>query len=85
MKKPRIEEWYRVFADVDYAAENEIPIDDFFEYYGLETTHFTRRAFAMYASTYTGKLNFPEFILSAYNYCTSDFESLVCRSVCEHK
>ena len=66
-----------MFVEIDYLAQKEIPIEDFFEYFDIETTHFSRRAFSLYASTYTGKLSFVEFVLSVYNYCSADFESLV--------
>ena len=43
----------------------------------IDTTRFTKRAFALIDEDGDGQVDFFEFVVAIWNYCTLDWESLV--------
>jgi len=75
--KITLDRFYERFCWIDIDGSNSIELEEFLRYFELEDMFFTRRIFRIIDVDNSGALDFVEFVLSLYNYCTFDWEGLV--------
>ena len=67
---------YETFAKLDRSHDGLISFDEFCDFFDLEETKFAHRSFLVLDEGLSGTLNFPSFIICAWNYCTYDKRGL---------
>jgi serine/threonine-protein phosphatase 2B regulatory subunit len=66
-----VNQMYKVFRQVDTDGSGDVSILEFLMAFELERTPFTVRAFSVFDDDRSGELDFQEFVVSLWNYCTS--------------
>ena len=64
------------FKKVDITRDGSVDVAEFEIYLKTERAPFNERALRMYDSDGSGQLEFPEFLLMCWTYCTMDSVSL---------
>ena len=64
------------FRKVDVTQDGSVDVAEFEIYLKTESVPFNERALRMYDSDGSGQLEFPEFLLMCWTYCTMDSDSL---------
>ena len=72
IKSPSVNSFYGVFQAIDVDGSNSIDLKEFFDFFGLESTELTRRAFSIFDEDDSGTIDFCEFVVSTWNFCTMD-------------
>ena len=67
---------YETFAKLDRSHDGLISFDEFCDFFDLEETKFAHRSFLVLDEGLSGTLNFPMFVICAWNYCTYDKRGL---------
>ena len=67
---------YNIYTKLDSSHDGVISFDEFCNYFDLEETKFAHRSFLVLDQGVSGTLDFPSFILCAWNYCTYDKRGL---------
>lgn len=67
---------YNVFRKVDADNSGEIELLELLVHIDIERTKFTKRVFAIFDEDKSGEVDFREFVLSLWNYCTLGKASL---------
>ena len=62
--------------DIDKDENDFIDRDEFYYWLILPRTEFTDRVFTILDTSRTGEINFKEFVMCVYNYCSFDYRSL---------
>jgi serine/threonine-protein phosphatase 2B regulatory subunit len=72
----KVEELFYVFLDIgkDYSG-SIIPLE-MLTYLNIERTNFTEKAFLVFDHDKSGQIDFREFVISLYNYCTLNKQTL---------
>ena len=70
LKNKDIRKLHKVFRNLDLDADGFVDVGDVLSALAIERTKFTERIFAVFDSKQTCKINFKEFVLSLWNYCT---------------
>ena len=65
---------YKCFKAIDCNETNDFFINDIFDYLHIENTFFNNRIFKMMDHDDSGKINFAEFVLGLWNYCSIEDE-----------
>jgi len=68
---------HETFENMDFDCSGEISIKEFFRYLGVRRTAFSKRCFCLFDYDNSGELDFREFVVSLWNYCTSDSYALM--------
>lgn len=63
---------HQAFVKVDADASLSISLAEFFDFFGLTYSQFGKRCFAIFDEDDSGELDFREFVVSLWNYCTFD-------------
>lgn len=61
---------YKKFKSIDKDHSNSININEFFVLLDIEYTRFNQHIFSIFDVDHTGTIDFREFVLSLWNYCT---------------
>lgn len=65
------------FERMDTDGSGEISVKEFFRYLDTKRTPFAKRCFCLFDYDDSGELDFREFVISLWNYCTSDSYALM--------
>jgi Ca2+-binding EF-hand superfamily protein len=68
-EKELLELW-RVFAGADADGSGEISLSELMAFLDLERTKFTKRVFSIFDEDMSGEIDFREFVVAMWNYCT---------------
>ena len=68
--------FYKVFISMDKDKSGSIDIDEFFTKFHIDYSDFSRRVFEVVDVSGDGDLDFGEFFIGLYNYCTYDKGSI---------
>lgn len=68
---------HKVYRKIDNDGSNSIELAELLAFLDLDRTRFTKRIFTMFDEDSSGLLDFHEFVLSLWNYCTLTKSSLV--------
>ena len=63
---------YACFEKLDKDSGGSVSFAEFAEFFRLEKNPFTERCFLLLDRAATGEINFPQFVLCAWNYCSHD-------------
>jgi len=63
---------FEAFIEIDADNSAEMSVDEFHKYLGQDVTKFSERVFGILDTDGSGMLNFKEFAVGVWNYCTYD-------------
>lgn len=74
---------YKQFQDIDVDGSGSLDIVEMLVALHIEKTDFTRRIFGVFDKDRSGKIDFEEFVLGMWNFCTLQKTSFgnVCKTV----
>jgi Ca2+-binding EF-hand superfamily protein len=75
-KEMDIARMHKAYRVIDNDNSGEIELAELLAYLDLERTRFTKRIFSLFDEDNSGMVNFKEFVLSLWNYCTLTRASL---------
>lgn len=61
---------YRTYNKIDVDHSGSVELNELFAFLCVENTQFTERVFKIFDMNHTGKIDFREFLMSMWNYCT---------------
>lgn len=67
---------YEIFQSVDKDKSGYVSTQELFEHLAVQSTYFRDRVFSIFDEDGSGKIDFSEFVLSLWNYCTLSKASL---------
>ena len=70
LSKREMKKLHKVFRNMDLDSDGVIDVADILIALDIERTKFTERIFAVFDYKHTGKVDFREFVLCLWNYCT---------------
>jgi serine/threonine-protein phosphatase 2B regulatory subunit len=65
-------ELFRAFIGIDFDNSGEITVGEFHSFLGLKETRFSERVFGILDLDESGALEFKEFVIGIWNFCTYD-------------
>eukprot|EP00286_Rhodomonas_abbreviata_P015509 CAMPEP_0181330686 /NCGR_PEP_ID=MMETSP1101-20121128/24049_1 /TAXON_ID=46948 /ORGANISM="Rhodomonas abbreviata, Strain Caron Lab Isolate" /LENGTH=161 /DNA_ID=CAMNT_0023439993 /DNA_START=230 /DNA_END=712 /DNA_ORIENTATION=+ len=65
-----VKKLHKMFTDVDVDGSGTIGLAELLAHIDMERTSFTRKIFSIFDEDNSGEIDFREFILSLWNYCT---------------
>lgn len=65
-----IKKLHKVFRNIDVDSDGIVDVSDILAILDIEKTKFTERIFAAYDTLHTGKVDFLEFVLCLWDYCS---------------
>jgi len=72
-----VERIFHAFKEIDLDGSNSISIDEFFNHFELKRSKFSVRCFTIFDEDGSAELDFREFGVSLWNYCTQDQLALI--------
>jgi len=78
LKQGDIDRLFSCFLEIDTDGSGEISLDEFYEHFKLPRTIFSDMAFTLMDEDKSGEIDFREFILTLWNFCSYDLKNL-CR------
>jgi len=66
------------FLEIDTDGSGEISLDEFYAHFALKRSIFSDMAFSLMDEDKSGEIDFREFVLTLWNFCSYDFKEL-CR------
>lgn len=76
LTKTDVAQLYKIFRKVDFDSSGSVDIVEMLTLLDVERTRFTEHVFTVFDSDGSGKIDFREFVLSVWNYCTIGQSSL---------
>jgi Ca2+-binding EF-hand superfamily protein len=76
LSNSEIRQLLSVFQEVDSSRSGSIDLFELCMFLDIEKTAYTQRVFNAFDMNHTGKIDFREFLLSCWNYCTLEKASL---------
>ena len=78
MKLTRSEvlQMYKIFCKVDFDGSGYVDVVELLTLLDVERTRFTEHVFSVFDGDHTGQIDFREFVLAMWNYCTIGTVSL---------
>lgn len=70
LTKSELLKFFRIFRRIDVDSTGTIEVEELLNFLDLEYTSFNKRAFSVFDANGSGKVDFREFVLSVWNYCT---------------
>ena len=61
---------YLIFLDIDVDCSRSVDLSEVFNHLRIEKTYFNKRVFGLLDVDNSGSLNFKEFVVGLWNYCT---------------
>ncbi len=69
--RPReVEKLYKIFRRVDVDGSGTIELVELLVHIDLDRTKFTERIFSIFDEDGSGQIDFREFVIALWNYCT---------------
>lgn len=65
-----VEKFFKVYRQIDTDNSGAVNIDEMMIYFDIEPTNFCKRIFSVFDMNNSGKVDFREFVLSMWNYCS---------------
>jgi len=79
--KKDVKKFFKIYCTIDNDFSGTIGVDEFFDHFDLEYSSFAERAFSIMDTDRSGdshlQLDFSEFFVGLYNYCTLTHDTLV--------
>ena len=69
--------FYKIFQKVDTSGDGDIDVDELLVYLNIDMSKFAHRVFSMFDADKSGQIDFKEFVLCCWNYCTLGRATLV--------
>lgn len=69
--------FYQVFHRLNTSCTGEVSFEEFINFFELQKTKYTRRCFEYFATAGGNSINFLEFMVSVWNICTANPDTLV--------
>jgi Ca2+-binding EF-hand superfamily protein len=76
LRNKEIKRLYKVYKNVDIDGEGSVTVAHLLALLDIERTNFTERIFTAFDTKHSGRVDFREFVMSAWNYCTLSKSSL---------
>ena len=70
LSKSEVQRLYNIFRKVDMDGGGSVDIVELLTLLDIERTRFTEQIFVVFDSDGSGKIDFREFVLAIWNYCT---------------
>ena len=70
LTKNEIRTMFKIFSRVDFDKSGSIALAELLAHIDLDRTRFTERIFSIFDADGSGEIDFREFVLSLWNYCT---------------
>jgi Ca2+-binding EF-hand superfamily protein len=70
LSKGEVQKLYKIFRAVDVDGSGEIALAELLVHIDLERTSFTKRIFSIFDEDSSGEIDFKEFVIALWNYCT---------------
>ena len=70
LTKTEVNKLYDIFCKVDLDGSGSVDIVELLTLLDIERTAFTEQVFTVFDSDSSGKVDFKEFVLAIWNYCT---------------
>ncbi|KAJ1442905.1 hypothetical protein B484DRAFT_321842 [Ochromonadaceae sp. CCMP2298] len=70
LSKVEVKKLYRIFRLVDVDGSGTIALAELLVHIDLDRTSFTKRIFSIFDDDKSGEIDFKEFVLALWNYCT---------------
>jgi serine/threonine-protein phosphatase 2B regulatory subunit len=71
-----ISKLYKIFCFADVSKSGTIILEEMLMYFKLNDNNFARRIFAIFDDDDSGDIDFREFVISTWNYCTLSDQTL---------
>lgn len=76
LTRGEVSNFYKLFKKVDFDNSGSVDIVELLTLLDVERTRFTEHVFTLFDSDGSGKVDFREFVLAVWNYCTIGATSL---------
>lgn len=76
LHRREIKKLHKVFRNIDTNSDGSVDVSDILAILDIQKTKFTERIFASYDTKHTGTVDFREFVLCLWNYCSLGKASL---------
>jgi Ca2+-binding EF-hand superfamily protein len=70
LRKSDVQKLFDVFSTVDVDGSGTIGIAELLTFLDLDRTQFTEKVFSIFDDNKSGDIDFKEFVMSLWNYCT---------------
>lgn len=70
LSRSELTKFFNTYKRIDRDKKGSIELQELLDFLDVENTSFTNRAFSVFDSNGSGKIDFREFVLSLWNYCT---------------
>jgi hypothetical protein len=70
LSKNELRKMYKIYVKVDVDKSGTIGLPELLAHIDLERTRFTEKIFSIFDTDKSGEIDFKEFVLSLWNYCT---------------
>jgi hypothetical protein len=76
LQESKVEEMFILFHEMDKDFSGTISNNELMKFLKLERSNFSEKAFLLFDYDKSGELDFEEFVLAIYNYCTLSYQTL---------
>lgn len=76
LKKNEVKQLYKIYSTVDFDQSGSVDIVELLTILDLEKTKFTERIFCVFDKDGSDQIDFKEFVLAAWSYCTLNSNNL---------
>ena len=66
----------KVFYRLDNDGSRSVDFDEFAKFFDIDNTPYSKKCFMLMDTTGTGEINFAQFVVACWNYCTYDKNGL---------
>ncbi len=70
LTRPEVVKMYEIFKNIDRDGSGAIDVVELLTLMDIERTDFTERIFSAFDKDHTGKIDFYEFVVSLWKFCT---------------
>lgn len=75
--EPDLTYMYEVFCSIDADGSGQISLTEMLDHLDVDRTSFAKRVFSIFDEDLSGEIDFREFVLSMWNYCTLTRNTLI--------
>ena len=72
-----VNQLYGAYCAIDTDGGGSVSDTEFYTFFRLDESKFTNRAFFLFDKDATGEIDFEEFVLAVWNFCTIEGDDLV--------
>ena len=70
LTKVDVAKFHKIFNKIDFNSSGSVDLVELLTLLDVERTRFTEHVFTLFDSDGSGKIDFKEFVLTVWNYCT---------------